>query len=136
MTISTAEVPRRSAIDGKEGPPVPPLVERQREDTVCVVDAHLAIRQDSRELVELRAPRADGELPNATSLVGVSFGVLRCEPLVQVIVRRDDDIDALRIQNVPELLHLVLASVSPRAEARMMEVRDGAPIRSEERRVG
>jgi hypothetical protein len=94
---------------------------------VLVVVPDLAVRDNRREFVELGAARSDRELADAATLVGIALGILRREPLVEMIVGGDDDVDAVRVEDVPELLlHLVLASVSPLAEARMMEVGNGA----------
>src|SRR5205814_9921158 len=72
-------------------------------------------------------------LTNATPRVEVTLRVLGRKPLIEMIVSRDDEVHIGRVEYVPELLHLVLAAVHPRAVARMMEVRDGAslPMRRE-----
>ena len=56
----------------------------------------------------------------------MTFGVLRRKALIQMIVSRNHEIDVRRVQQIPELLHLVLAAVQSRAVAGMMEIRDGA----------
>lgn len=128
MTPSTASIPHRTALNGDERPRVAVATKREREDSVRVVDACFTVGKNGREFVEPGTPGAHGELPNPTSRVEATVRILRREALVQMIVRRDDDVDALGVQDVPELLHLVLASMPPGAEARVVEVRDRAPV--------
>src|SRR5690348_15293068 len=56
---------RDSVVDALERPGVAAVVEGQHEHAVHVVDHHLAIGLPRRDLVELGAPGADGELPDA-----------------------------------------------------------------------
>src|SRR3954468_24962262 len=126
MTAIAARV-RDAAVHRLECPRIFAVPEGERDHSVLVIDEDFTVRLTRADAVELRAPRANGELADAGSWIASSYGVLRREALVQVIVPRHDHIDAVGVHDVPYLLHLIVIAMRARAEAGMMEVGDGTP---------
>jgi len=77
-------------------------MELDLEDAVRVVVPHLAVRLDRPFGVEVVAARTDDELSHAVLQVEVGGGVLRSEALVAVLVRVEHEVDAVRVEDVPE----------------------------------
>ena len=83
---------------------------------------HLAVRLHPRKAGRRSASRARHELTNAALRVEAAVGILRREPLVAVIVTRQDHVDARLVHDTPCLTHPGIAAVGARPEQRLVEV--------------
>ncbi len=101
-------------------------MQRQLQDASGVAIPHLAIWLDCREGAQTRAARADDELADAPLWICPTSWILRCEPLVVVVMPIQYDIGTGIIERLPERLRKGLIAVLSGAETRMVPVGEGA----------
>ncbi len=99
----------------------------QLHHTIGRAVPNLAVGLRGSERLVLVAPGADHELPDTVDVV-LLIGVLRCEPLIAVVVAVQHDIDPGLIQVGPELGRAGIVAMKPGAEARLVPVREGARV--------
>ncbi len=143
MTGTAPRIGERLAGDGDELPRVGPGIQRQFQHSRGRPVAHLAVRERYEVGVETRAAGPHNEFPNPRGRIGLPRGSLRRKSLVVVLVSRNHDLRAGIVQRLPHRLHRrVAAMLGPRAEPRVVPVRDcallrtGGEIRAEPRHLG
>jgi hypothetical protein len=127
VATAAALVLEGGAVGRQELPRVAARRERQRQDPEGVVLLDLGvIRGSLAEAAKADPARADDEGPDAALVVARAVGGSRCEPLVVVIVSREDEVDASCRESAPEGVDVRVVAVLAGAPPRVVEVREGA----------
>src|SRR5262245_50647771 len=107
-----SRVPEARPGDPDKTPAVAGGAQRQREDAVAAVPADDAVADRHAERAQLDATCANDEFAHPGSRGG-PVRVLPCEPLVVVLVARDDHVGARAIERSPGPGHGPIVAMLP-----------------------
>src|SRR5690606_18660958 len=114
------------AFDSEELPFIAIGVESQAEDTVGIRLANLTVRLELPERAKRDAAGADDKLANTMRHVEVAVRIHWCEPLVVVVVAREDEFNTVFVEGGVERIEIFVGTMFTGAPARLMPVREGA----------
>src|SRR5712691_236135 len=102
MAGATARIPECLACYGNKLPVVAVGMQSQFQNSVCIGVAHFTVSDRLGENpMAILSARARDEFANAVRAIEMSVRILRCKPLVIVIMAVDHDVCACRVERLP-----------------------------------
>jgi hypothetical protein len=125
VTHTTSRITETLPRDWNEPPLVACRKESELQDSEGAGVPHLTIGYRIAEGSGVSTASAGDELANSTLRIRAAVGILRCEPLIIMIVAVDHHVGIGPIQGLPERFHLGITAVLSGTEQRMMPIREG-----------